>query len=188
MNPDWPGNYKVKYWDPAWQAIVKQYVDRVIEAGFDGVYLDIIDAYEFWGPGGSSGLGRKTAEGEMVDFVKSIAAYARETKGVKHFMVFVQNAEELARHRDYLNTVNGIGKEDTWYNDNQPNKAADIADTVANLDLFKRAGKLVLTIDYVTKQKLIDDYYAKSEAKGYVPYAAMRDLDRLTINKGHEPK
>ncbi len=188
VDPDWPGNYKVKYWDPAWQGIVKQYLDRVIDAGFDGVYLDIIDAYEFWGPGGASGLGRKTAEAEMVDFVKSIAAYARETKGVKHFLVFVQNAEELASHKDYLDTVSGIGKEDTWYDGNTANKPADIADTLANLDLFKKSGKLVLTIDYVTRTRTINDFYAKSTAKGYIPYASTRDLDRLTINKGHEPK
>jgi cysteinyl-tRNA synthetase len=38
-NPDWPGNYKVEYWDPEWQAIL---------LGFDGVYLDIIDAHGYF--------------------------------------------------------------------------------------------------------------------------------------------
>lgn len=51
-NPDWAGNYKVQYWDPDWQAVVfgseTAYLDRIIEAGFDGVYLDIIDAYEYF--------------------------------------------------------------------------------------------------------------------------------------------
>jgi cysteinyl-tRNA synthetase len=47
-NPDWPGNYKVKYWDPAWQKIVFEYVDKIAAQGFDGVYLDIIDAYEYY--------------------------------------------------------------------------------------------------------------------------------------------
>ncbi len=51
-NPDWPGNYKVRYWDPAWQAIItgnsSSYVQRILDAGFDGVYLDLIDAFEFW--------------------------------------------------------------------------------------------------------------------------------------------
>jgi cysteinyl-tRNA synthetase len=48
-NPDWEGNYKVRYWDPAWQAIIfgaeEAYLDRILAAGFDGAYLDIIDAY-----------------------------------------------------------------------------------------------------------------------------------------------
>jgi len=51
-NPDWPGNYKVAYWDPAWQAIIfgsqDAYLDRVLDAGFDGAYLDIIDAFEYF--------------------------------------------------------------------------------------------------------------------------------------------
>jgi len=47
-NPDWKGNYKVHYWDPAWQAIVMQYLDKIIAQGFDGVYLDLVDAYEYY--------------------------------------------------------------------------------------------------------------------------------------------
>jgi len=51
-NPDWEGNYKVRYWDPEWQAIIfgapNAYLDRILAAGFDGVYLDIIDAYEYF--------------------------------------------------------------------------------------------------------------------------------------------
>lgn len=51
-NPDWEGNYKVKYWDPAWQEIIygndSSYLKKIIDAGFDGVYLDIIDAFEYY--------------------------------------------------------------------------------------------------------------------------------------------
>ena len=51
-NPDWPGNYKVRYWDPAWQEIIcgsgDSYLNRILSTGFDGVYLDIIDAFEYF--------------------------------------------------------------------------------------------------------------------------------------------
>jgi len=51
-NPDWPGNYKVKYWDPAWQDILfgndSSYTKKIMDAGFDGIYLDIIDAFEYF--------------------------------------------------------------------------------------------------------------------------------------------
>ena len=51
-NPKWKGNYKVKYWDPEWQKIIygnkESYLSRIINAGFDGVYLDIIDAFEYY--------------------------------------------------------------------------------------------------------------------------------------------
>ena len=45
-NPDWEGNYSVKFWDPAWQKIVYARVDAAIKAGYQGMYLDIVDAYE----------------------------------------------------------------------------------------------------------------------------------------------
>jgi cysteinyl-tRNA synthetase, unknown class len=51
-NPDWEGNYKVKYWNDDWKAIIygnnDSYVKKILDAGFDGVYLDIIDAFEYF--------------------------------------------------------------------------------------------------------------------------------------------
>ncbi len=51
-NPNWAGNYKVKYWNSAWQNIIygndSSYLKKIIDADFDGVYLDIIDAFEFY--------------------------------------------------------------------------------------------------------------------------------------------
>ena len=51
-NPHWKGNYVVKYWDPDWQKIITgndgSYQKKILDAGFDGVYLDIIDAFEYF--------------------------------------------------------------------------------------------------------------------------------------------
>ncbi|MBN1619934.1 endo alpha-1,4 polygalactosaminidase [candidate division WOR-3 bacterium] len=51
-NPDWPGNFRVEYWDPGWQSVIfgndSSYTKKIIDAGFDGVYLDIIDAFEYY--------------------------------------------------------------------------------------------------------------------------------------------
>jgi cysteinyl-tRNA synthetase, unknown class len=51
-NPDWAGNYKVRYWEPEWQKIIfgndDSYTKKILNAGFDGVYLDIIDAFEYY--------------------------------------------------------------------------------------------------------------------------------------------
>jgi len=47
-NPNWPGNYKVRYWDKDWQNIIYGYLTKILNAGFDGVYLDIIDAFEYF--------------------------------------------------------------------------------------------------------------------------------------------
>jgi cysteinyl-tRNA synthetase len=51
-NPDWKGNYKVQYWDSTWQRIIYRnadsYLDKIISAGFDGAYLDLVDAYGYF--------------------------------------------------------------------------------------------------------------------------------------------
>ncbi|MBB6129765.1 endo alpha-1,4 polygalactosaminidase [Mucilaginibacter lappiensis] len=51
-NPKWKGNFKVKYWNKDWQNIIygndNSYLKKILNAGFDGVYLDIIDAFEYY--------------------------------------------------------------------------------------------------------------------------------------------
>jgi len=51
-NPLWKGNYKVRYWEQEWKDIIYgkegSYMSKVLNAGFDGVYLDIIDGYEYF--------------------------------------------------------------------------------------------------------------------------------------------
>jgi len=195
-NPDWEGNYKVKYWDSNWQNIIFQYTDRIVNAGFDGVYLDIIDAYEYY-----EDRGRTSAALDMVNFVASIAAYARAVD--PDFFIIPQNAPELATDIPaYLNTVDGIGQEDIYYGYDGDGIATPTDETSAletYLDLFKNVNKLVLTVDYPfgnsedvphfdapTKIK-INDAYSRSSAKGYVPYCSVRNLNYLTINPGHNP-
>ena len=55
-NPDRLDNYKVRFWYPGWQKLnygtPDGYLDKIIADGYYGVYLDIIDAYEYWGPKG----------------------------------------------------------------------------------------------------------------------------------------
>jgi len=51
-NPEWEGNYKVKYWITEWQDIIfgndSSYLKMILDAGFDGAYLDIIDGFEYF--------------------------------------------------------------------------------------------------------------------------------------------
>jgi cysteinyl-tRNA synthetase len=51
-NPDWPGNYKVQYWNADWKAIIygndSSYAKKLLDSHFDGAYLDIIDGFEYF--------------------------------------------------------------------------------------------------------------------------------------------
>jgi cysteinyl-tRNA synthetase len=51
-NPDWKGNLKVKFWNKEWQSIItgndSSYLHMIMKADFDGVYLDRVDAFEYF--------------------------------------------------------------------------------------------------------------------------------------------
>lgn len=51
-DPYWTDNYFVRYWDKGWQETIcgnnDSYLNRVIDTGFDGVYLDLVSAYEYF--------------------------------------------------------------------------------------------------------------------------------------------
>jgi cysteinyl-tRNA synthetase len=177
-NPEWRGNFLVKYWDPAWQAIIMgspdAYLDRIIAAGFDGVYLDKIDANDNWEKT------RPTAEREMVAFVKRIAAYGRAKR--PGFKIVPQNAEELLKFKDYVATIDAIAKEDLLFGlgkktDNEGNAPVDVAKSRRLLDKAKQAGKKVLVVEYVSDAEAIKRATKQLQGYGFVPLFAKRELD-----------
>lgn len=186
-NRIFPGNYRVRFWDPAWQEMLfgregreGAYLDRILAQGFDGVYLDLVDVYHFWK------TERPKAAREMVELVLAIAAYARER--VPGFLVYPQNAAELvARFPEYLAAIDGIGAESTWWVKDRPQKRRHIEKLTRGLDMVRDAGKPVLAIDYPQQRKQIDDFYSKAEARGYIPFNSSFALDRLRINPRHPP-
>jgi len=186
---EWAGDYWVQYWNPEWQRIIygtpESYLDKIIALGFDGVYLDRVDAYVYY-----QEHGRKTAASEMVNFILDFTEYARREK--PGFGVFPQNAEELGvMFPDYMKAMTGVGVEDLYYGnprDHEPSPPEWTAEREAILDQWVAAGKLVLTIDYTAKPDQIADAYARALQHSYVPYVTDRSLGRLRINKGFEPE
>lgn len=51
-NGDWEGDFKVKYWLKEWQELLygskNSYLDQILSQGFDGAFLDVVDAYEYF--------------------------------------------------------------------------------------------------------------------------------------------
>jgi len=177
-NPDWPGNYKVRYWSPEWRALMfgnpGAYLDKIIAAGFDGVYLDIIDGFEYYEST------RSTAAADMIGFVVALSAYAKSKK--PDFLIFPQNGETLLKDPRYLAAIDGIGKEDLFYGgdrDDRPNSRLEIEAGLRCLKLASAAGKLVLTVEYLTNREHIRDYRIRAEEAGFRTYVAPRSLDRL---------
>ena len=184
----WAGDVWVHYWDPEWQEIIltgqDSYVDRIINLGFDGVLLDRVDAATFY-----EEQGRETAYAEMAEFVMAIADHAREHS--PGFGIFTVNGENIGlRFPEYLEVVTGIVVEDLYYGyprEHEPSPTDWTAEREAMLDQWVAADKLVLTLDYTLRPEQIDDAYARSSARGFIPYVTVRSLGRMLIHAGHEP-
>jgi len=170
-NPDWEGNYKVQYWDSEWQKIIFSYIDRIILADFDGIYMDIIDAYEYYE---EESIFEYHYDWLMIDFVVNISLYVKAKLG-NDFLVFVQNGYELLENSTYLNVIDGIGQEDLFFDDDEITDEDWSDDVIDNLNKVLDEDKIVLVIDYTIEYKY--DFYKKSIENGFLPYAAERDLD-----------
>ena len=51
-NPEWPGSYKARYWSQEWHDLLYgspgAYLDKIMAAGFDGAFLDVMDAWQYF--------------------------------------------------------------------------------------------------------------------------------------------
>ena len=173
-NPDWKGNYKIKFWEPAWQKIILDKIDKIVAAGYDGVYLDIIDAYYYF-----EEQGRSTAREEMIDFVAKISEEAKTEN--PNFLIIPQNSPELVGSEKYLSAIDGLGKEDTWYNDDEAKDEKEIESDLAYLKKVVQAGKFVLAIDYPTTRNKQCDFINKALSNGFVPFVSSRELDKIEV-------
>ena len=185
-NEEWAGNYVVEYWRPEWQRLIygspDAYLDKIIAAGFDGVYLDRVDVY--W----ELSQQRPSAQADMIAFVRKLAAYARTLKS--GFLIVPQNAEGLLENPDYLATIDGNARESLHLMPGSdgikpPDDEYEYSHQVLTQAL--KANKFVLTVDYVSNPSDIEQVYREGRSSGFVPYVTVRALDKLTVNDGFDP-
>jgi cysteinyl-tRNA synthetase len=185
-NREWRDNFKVRYWQGEWQQILVGYEDRILDAGFDGAYLDVVDAFEYFAPDGPQPE-RPTAPEEMARLVEKLAAHARVERKTPGFLLVPQNGVSLPARvspevaTSYLTAIDAVGVEDLFfYGNRRENNDLDIQkETLTELERFQQARKPVLSVEYVTEPSKVRHYARLARARGFVPCAARRSLDRL---------
>ncbi|MEZ5900545.1 MAG: endo alpha-1,4 polygalactosaminidase [Hyphomicrobiaceae bacterium] len=187
-NERWKGNRRIRFCEEGWQRTILGDDDgrsvynsiepsplyRLIEEGFDGVYLDRVDVYsevEDQCP---------DAARRMVAFVARLAAHARKKN--PNFIVILQNAEELLARKEMVNVIDAVAKEDLFYGADHTERAnapAMVNETLENLKLARDAGRPVFVLDYLKDPAKRAADKAKIEAQGFIPYFGPRPLDVL---------
>ncbi len=185
-NPEWAGNYAVKFWYPEWKDIIKSYIDKILEKGFQGLYLDKVDEFEYWA---ENGYPEEEVAIEMIKFILEISEYCRNR--LKTCIIIPQNGERLLlfEKEHLLNAVSGWAVEDLFYNGIEPQIPEEVKERINLLSMVKNSGKPVLSVDYVDdgsgysgeNLERIEDYIEKARKYDFIPYVARsdRELDEL---------
>ena len=120
-DPDeWLGNFVVDYTDPSWQALwlgEDGIVAELARVGFDGVYLDWVEAYDDERAQAAIGGGVAAAADAMVRFIERIGDAGRAV--TPDFLVIAQNAtyllDDASDGASYAAAIDALAVEDTWF-------------------------------------------------------------------------
>ncbi len=187
-NRKWKGNRVAHFCHEGWQRTIVGDDDgrnvynslepsplfQLLELRLDGIYLDRVDVY--------TEVAKECPDGanKMVDFVARIGTQARQRD--PHFMLVLQNAEELTRNPKMIEAIDAAAKEDLFYgvdHSENINPAGDIKSSVEYLKAVKARGRPVFVIDYLTAPAKKTDSKRRSLEQGFIPYFGPRELDKL---------
>lgn len=108
-NPDWKGNYAIKFWDPGWQALVLDLAKRAQKQGFTGLFFDKADVA--WDIHERLEMPYDFLLSHMAQFIIKIAAHVPEMDMV------LQNCEDLYDFPDVCRVLDAGAHEDVLYGD-----------------------------------------------------------------------
>ena len=183
-NPEWKGNYQIKYWNADWQKLVLPAIDDAMARGFDGVYLDIVDGFQTYEQGADGYLDdrmnpetKQTYRRDMVDWMKAIAVRARAKN--PEALVIPQNGSQLVADKDFVEVISAQGIEDLFTNGKKLQPASHTDEILGHLKTLALAKKPVLLIEYprTPERKALSKKLAKEN--GLVWLVTDRQLQTL---------
>ena len=177
--PDWPDEYFVRYWDEDWWSIVVQpRIDQALAAGFDGVYLDTLLAYEEIDLALVPDEYRDSLAWRMSDLVVRISQHVKEQR--PGFLVYPQNNPELREYPGFVEAIDGIGMEELFFLDaDEPCEEDWCAENLARVRVLRDAGKDVLAVDYADDPDNIAAACERYAEEGFAGYVADAGLDGI---------
>jgi cysteinyl-tRNA synthetase len=176
-NPNWPGSRSVQYWNADWQAMVfaggDSILDRIIEADFDGVFLDRVDGYGDWG------ISAESLE-RMADLVVGIAEKARRLK--PGFILMMQNAEHILHHANLIQAIDAHSKESLLTGlsgFDTVNRQEDVDWSLSYLKPLQDMGIPTFATEYISKPVLRKAVEQRLVELGFKPFFGTPGLDHL---------
>lgn len=190
-NDEYVDNFPIKYWNTQWNQMLsettaqfgKSYLARIMDSNFDGIYLDTVDAFEYYDYPQVIEYAEK-----MANLVIKLGRLGRQRN--PNFIIFMQNGmwiyelleDKPSLRRELFSYIDAFGIEDLFHpgegNDNKYDFSKygeydfikDIRDEYPRTKFF--------TVDYIPglKSKAKKKYFKKAMAKGFIPLIAERKL------------
>lgn len=191
-DPDgWDENYPVKFWRDEWKDIMKEYLDRIIEDGYDGIYLDWLEVYSFKSVSDAAEDEGLDPREELIGFISELSEYARSKR--KDFIIIAQNAAEMGQSEEYVELFDAIAQEAIWFDgsgdpdisEQTGDKPIDSELTEEYLDYLEEWQKLdkpVLNVEYAADAANAEKAYKLGEEHKFITYTSLRPLAELTKN------
>ncbi len=201
VDPDgWSGNYPVAYWNATWQDIwlgKNGIIEQIANYGFDGVYLDWIEAYDepkVIEAAKADGIDPKRA---MMDFIAKIRVTGKQIN--PNFVVIAQNASYLldVDPSYYGSIIDAIATEDTWFYGQadvswDDPRGGDMSGGERHADEYSTANRIkqnrkylqldlpVFTVDYALLDGHAKSTYHNSRYNEFIPIVTRISLSKIT--------
>ena len=155
VNPGFPNLYTVQYWQPQWLQTIEGQINQQIAAGFDGVFLDVLSAYEEWSPGNIEGNPVVAdAAVKLATLVQQIHDYVQSLHLSRPFYLIGNNPGGLAQMvPGVLNNLDAIFNESAYWNQSVTNGAISVPTQTSPENWLQTLSKL-----YVGKTVFANDY------------------------------
>lgn len=165
-------------------------IDEALRDGFDGVCLDWVEAYGDDRVVDAAKKASRLPATEMAGFLSEIRQYARARN--PEFLILQTNAADLPVERpDAVESVDGVVQEGIWFYGatdaewadptgyDQPTDSLGTDETLANLKLYRKAGKPVFDLEYAVEKA--HEAATLSRSSGLTPYCSRAALNQLSV-------
>lgn len=199
VDPDgWSGNYPVAYWQSEWKDIWTDpsgIVAKLALFGFDGIYLDWVEAYDDTKVAAQALQDNVDAGEEMIQFIEEMRQAGENV--TENFLVIPQNAPYLIDYdaQRYVSVIDALAVEDTWFHGagdaewDDPD-AGDLHER--HDDLWSTENRLlqyekyleqdlpVFSVDYCISTENAEQVYEDAASNDLIPLVTRVSLSRLT--------
>ncbi|MEN6515868.1 MAG: endo alpha-1,4 polygalactosaminidase [Fervidobacterium sp.] len=188
----WQGEYYVKYWYDSWISIVKEYLGKIVNAGFDGVMFDWVNIYMSQTLQIDTKKSQRDLKYAMADTLRKVVSTYPNLK-----YAFVNGDDLLVEFPDLIKYVRYVVVESVFFS-NLKSKVGtqEFENRIKTLTTLTQQNVIVLSVEYIDNGNPLDkenasrikDYIRMCKGYGFLYYIAKSNQKLDTINVPKIPK